>query len=866
MKTFSICCLLPVLTATVSYAQSPLSGVINRYAQVLAIDSCAAALTVDDTTGFQPGDPVLLMQLKGAQIDASNSAAFGQLLDIGGAGRFERNEILAVDGSSLTLRYHTLYPYDPAQSVQLVSFPLFQDAYVEAPLLAAPWDGQTGGVLALQVHGTLTLAADLDVSAAGFRGGQVGVVNSGCNFLVGISGYYYNAGNWRGAAKGEGVAEFIPGREHGRGAQANGGGGGNDHNTGGGGGSLLAIGGQGGEQASNTPFGCQGEFPGRGGKSLQGFGDRLFPGGGGGAGHTDDIGAGSGGGRGGGIVILLADTIITANGPRTISADGQSPGLASGDGAGGGGGGGMVWVGADFLAGELSVSASGGQGGHVANSANRCFGPGGGGGGGLVRSNLPNLLSVQVAGGSAGLNTVASGQCSSLSNGAMPGTDGSLLGQAPLIPGGDIPFQSLGIGVPPSDTTVCVGDPASFVVAALGSFPLQYQWQVDDGGGWSDIPAASPAYAGIQSDSLVWLAAFPAPDGLSFRCRIWNACGDTLFSPQAVLTVLPDPQPSFGFQIDGTTVSFSNSAAAATGFLWDFGDGATSLLPDPVHTYAVEGTYLVSLTAWSVCDTVVFDTFVQLVPALLAGFTVDGNPGGCLPLTLVFRDTSSGAVSQRSWSFSGGAPTTSSDSSVAVTYLQPGVFDVGLIVAGPGGTDSLLREQWVTVVVPPAADFEAQADGLTVTFSNLSQGGTAWYWDFGDGNASAAEQPVHTYAVPGSYMVTLAAYNDFCGNALARELSVSLPTPSPSEPVLPGIRVFPNPAHRTVYVEVADSWPDDSGMARLVDALGREMRTFVPAAGLHALPVDDLPAGMYWLVVPTTAGARLQFPIRLSAD
>jgi hypothetical protein len=54
-----------------------------------------------------------------------------------------------------------------------------------------------------------------------------------------------------------------------------------------------------------------------------------------------------------------------------------------------------------------------------------------------------------------------------------------------------------------------------------------------------------------------------------------------------------------------------------------------------------------------------------------------------------------------------------------------------------------------------------------VSFINLSSGGVAFDWDFGDGNHSAEISPVHVYALPGTYTVTLTAYNRSGCNAVS---------------------------------------------------------------------------------------------------
>ncbi len=60
----------------------------------------------------------------------------------------------------------------------------------------------------------------------------------------------------------------------------------------------------------------------------------------------------------------------------------------------------------------------------------------------------------------------------------------------------------------------------------------------------------------------------------------------------------------------------------------------------------------------------------------------------------------------------------------------------------------------------PGANFTSMKDGNTVTFTNLSTNSTSYMWDFGDGNTSTDENPVHTYGGDGDYTVTLTAMDD----------------------------------------------------------------------------------------------------------
>lgn len=59
------------------------------------------------------------------------------------------------------------------------------------------------------------------------------------------------------------------------------------------------------------------------------------------------------------------------------------------------------------------------------------------------------------------------------------------------------------------------------------------------------------------------------------------------------------------------------------------------------------------------------------------------------------------------------------------------------------------------------ADFEYTITaGIDVSFSNLSQNATKYYWDFGDNTFSDERSPNHTYKANGTYTVTLCVYDE----------------------------------------------------------------------------------------------------------
>ncbi|MBL7906002.1 MAG: PKD domain-containing protein [Bacteroidales bacterium] len=59
----------------------------------------------------------------------------------------------------------------------------------------------------------------------------------------------------------------------------------------------------------------------------------------------------------------------------------------------------------------------------------------------------------------------------------------------------------------------------------------------------------------------------------------------------------PAPELAYTFELNGLTLTTTNTTFNATSYLWDFGDGQTSTDPAPVHTYADGGAYIITLTA-----------------------------------------------------------------------------------------------------------------------------------------------------------------------------------------------------------------------------------------------------------------------------
>ncbi|MCE7926866.1 MAG: PKD domain-containing protein [Haliscomenobacteraceae bacterium CHB4] len=731
-----------------------ISGVINHFAAVTEIDTCSGKLTVSDTAGFRPGGAVLLIQMQGAEIVSDNNFLYGIIESMNFAGRYERAVIDSVGANALFVQKRLVYTYSVPGKLQVVSIPQYTHAVVTDTLKCQPWNGATGGVLALEVAGKLTLNAPVLADGAGFRGGAA-YVGSGnnCNFLVPEVGFYYAFPNWRGGYKGEGIALPEVGKELGRGPQANGGGGGNDHNSGGGGGGNVTDGGNGGENDEPSLLGCDGYYPGVRGYGAFFTAGRMFMGGGGGAGHSNNTSGGAGA-NGGGIIVIEAGDIDGTF--PVVSANGRSAAFSNGDGAGGGGAGGTIWLKVNSAPAGIIVRANGGIGGNtINNNANRCFGPGGGGAGGRILTNLFGIAAP--GGGLAGVVTGSTNGCNGTTGGAGNG-DGGIVDTLPALPQGSETYIIPQIVGSPLPDTLCPGKTATFLVLANNG-DWDYQWQVNNGSGWIDITGGAQ-FTGFQNDTLTVTNVTAGQNGLRFRCRVLRAGCYEVISGEAAIVLSPAPSAGFTTTQNGLTVDFSNQSVA-TGYFWDFGDGATSQAVSPQHTYATEGAFTVTLYAITDCDTaLVTQTVVTLSPPV-AGFTAPSLTTGCGSASVTLTNTSSPGATSFSWSFPGGTPATSNQQNPTVSYPATGFYPVTLVASNAAGQDTFVQFVAVTVLPQPVADFAffVQPDG-TVQFADQSQNANGLLWNFGDNTTSTDPDPLHVYAMDGNYTVTLTVWND----------------------------------------------------------------------------------------------------------
>jgi len=499
--------------ATVSQATpgGTLTSVVNTYYPGTAsVAAGATSIPIGVAAGagsaIAVGNLLLVIQMQDASINVTNGVAYGNgdtgqgFTALNSAGDYEFVTATSASGGSgsvsvtgsgsgggLVFAYHASAASATAgqSTYQVIVVPQYSTATLSSGLTASPWNGTTGGVLALDVSQTLTLnGATVMVDGLGFRG-AAGLQMSGgggantdfvqpspATYTPTATGSTSNGqAGWDGS-KGEGIAGTPMWVESGgtflqttttvgypsgtagtdgsmaRGAPANAGGGGtdadpqtaspggNDQNTGGGGGGNGGAGGFGGD-SWETSLSLGGE----GGTAFPATVTRVAMGGGGGAGtrnNSDGDNQASGGSAGGGIIIIRTYAL---SGTATLTANGANSynGTANDGGGGAGAGGTIVVLSATGGESGLTLNANGGVGGDAWHSqaytlGNR-HGAGGGGGGGVVFvSGVP--ASASVLGGANGTTestdvaygTTAGMAGTIVTNASIASTSGTLSG------------------------------------------------------------------------------------------------------------------------------------------------------------------------------------------------------------------------------------------------------------------------------------------------------------------------------------------------------------------------------------------------------------------------------------------------------
>lgn len=301
---------------------------------------------------------------------------------------------------------------------------------------------------------------------------------------------------------------------------------------------------------------------------------------------------------------------------------------------------------------------------------------------------------------------------------------------------------------------------------------VSYQWFFGDG---STATGTSPSHTyttiGDFDVSLVVTNAAGCTDTLRKNAFV------RVRPPQVTITNLPTEGCAALTFVPALNIQ---SVDPITTWHWDFGDGQQATGPNPVHTYVNPGTYTVKvvfITSGGCTDSLIMTNAVRVGIRLQANFTATPRIN-CAFSPINFTDlTTGGTADTWLWFFGDGG--TSTEQNPSYLYQDTGKFTVTLIVTNNGCRDTLRIKDYITIKPPIARFIDSSGCSAPYTrkFIDRSIGANQWFWDFGDGNSSTQQNPVHTYTSPGIFTVKLLVKNDTCEHETRREVRIIAETP-----------------------------------------------------------------------------------------
>ncbi|MCB9232505.1 MAG: PKD domain-containing protein [Bacteroidia bacterium] len=260
------------------------------------------------------------------------------------------------------------------------------------------------------------------------------------------------------------------------------------------------------------------------------------------------------------------------------------------------------------------------------------------------------------------------------------------------------------------------------------------------------------------------------------------------------------------------TVKFTGTSTSTAGNIisrvWNFGDGSTSTFQNPNHTYVADGIYPVCLTITTAnnctstfCDTISITCINPVV--CHAAFQWNFTPNGCPSTKFTDYSTASpGTVTSWHWTFGDGG--TSSQKNPSHVYQANGIYTVCLLITSSDGcTSTFCDVVHITCYQPPVCQALFQivpTNNPTFAFYDASTAnpGTIsdWEWDFGDGNLSNLQNPVHTYSQNGRYEVCLTIKTTAqCNQTHCDSVQVIITSLDELATGINQLNLFPNPAN-----------------------------------------------------------------------
>ncbi len=291
-----------------------------------------------------------------------------------------------------------------------------------------------------------------------------------------------------------------------------------------------------------------------------------------------------------------------------------------------------------------------------------------------------------------------------------------------------------------TDTAVCPYAPVTFTSTSISNSwgtPI-YSWNFGDGG----TTAGSPT-----------TYTYATPGYYNVTLFVTNGAGCTnSLTKTALIHVFNHSSVAFSatptsFCKTPSLVNFTNGTTGKSplSYKWSFGDGGTSTLTNPAHSYTSTGSYNVTLkvTDGKGCiDSVVNSSMIN-AGSTISAFTMP--PAVCATSPVNYTNMSTSHITSQ-WFFGDGG--TSTDENPTYSYSVPGVYPVKLVVFDGACYDTSTKS--IVVNPLPTGSFTSSPSKpcpppVSVTYTASVGGGTSVAWKFGDGTTGAGTTKIKNY-------------------------------------------------------------------------------------------------------------------------
>jgi hypothetical protein len=157
------------------------------------------------------------------------------------------------------------------------------------------------------------------------------------------------------------------------------------------------------------------------------------------------------------------------------------------------------------------------------------------------------------------------------------------------------------------------------------------------------------------------------------------------------------------------------------------------------------------------------------------------------------------------------------------TYAANGTYIVCL-VAADCDADTVCT-QITTCPEVLTASFTSTDSALTASFVSTSNGALTYHWDFGDGNFSSGQNPIHFYANTGLYTVCLTTWNVCGDSAVSCDTVLIVITNDQIQAAGVSVQLYPNPMSNETSVSTTSTLYSGAFVFEMYDAAGKLVRT-----------------------------------------